>query len=219
MYDSVSQSFFLLVSRLCPGGVPVVSLWCRGGVPVVSRRCNGLVSVVSGWCPNGAPVVFRVSVVSRCHIAGPVVSRSCAGGVPVVSRSYPVVSRCGCSVSSGVPVVSRWLVPQSCPGGVAVASRGVPVVSSGVQWCPGGWCPSGVSKVSQCCSSGVPCFLGPGVVPPSGVPVVSGVPRGGVPVPTTISENLRLRGGWCSAGEVVGGVAVRRCRSVIRSVF
>ena len=99
-----------------------------------------VLSQVSGWCPNGAPVVFRVSVVSRCHIAGPVVSR-CAGGVPVVSRSYPVESRCGCSVSSECP--GRWLVPQSCPGGVAVASRGVPAVSSGV------------SKVPQCCSSGV----------------------------------------------------------------
>ena len=126
-----------LFSCWCPGCVPVVSLWCCGGVPVVSRRCNGPVSVVSRWCPNGVPVVFLwclggVSVVSRCHIAGPVVSRSCAGGVPVVSRSCPVVSRWCCSVSSGVPVVSRWLVPQSCPGGVAVASRGVPVVSSGV---------------------------------------------------------------------------------------
>ena len=172
-----------VVSRLCPGGVPVVSLWCRGGVPVVSRRCNGLVSVVSRRCPNGVPVVFRVSVVSRCHmshIAGPVVSRSCAGGVPVVSRSCPVVSRWCCSVSSGVPVMSRWLVPQSCPGGVAAASRGVPVV-----------CPSGR----------VPCFLGPGGVPPSGVPAMSGVPRGGAPAPTTI------------------GVAVGWRRSVIRSVF
>ena len=68
----------------------------------------------------------------------------------------------------------------------------------------------------QWCPGRVPCFLGPGGVPPSRVPVVSGVARGG---PTTISENLRLRGGWCSAGEVVGGVAVGRCRSVIRSVF
>ena len=71
----------------------------------------------------------------------------------------------------------------------------------------------------QWCPGRVPCFLGPDGVPPSGVPVVSGVPRGGVPVPTTISENLRLRGGWCSAGEVVGGVAMGWCRSVIRSVF
>ncbi len=34
------------------------------------------------------------------------------------------------------------------------------------------------------------------------------VPRAGVPVSTTISENLRLWGGWCSVGEVVGGVLV-----------
>ena len=131
-----------VVSRLRPGGVPV---WCRGGVPVVSRRCNGLVSVVSRWCPNGVPVVFRVSVVSRCHIAGPVVSQSCAGRVPVVSRSCCVVSRWCCSVS----VVSRWLVPQSCPGGVAVASRGVAVVSSAVRVV-------GVPVVSRRCPSVVP---------------------------------------------------------------
>ena len=151
-----------VVSRLCPGGVPVVSLWCCGGVPVVSRRCNGLVSVVSRWCPNGVPVVFRVSVVSRCHIAGPVVSRSCGGGVPVVSRSCLVMSRWCCSVCSGVAVVCWCLVPQSCPG-VAVVSRGVPVVSSdlsvvgvlvvsrrcpsvglvlpGSWWCSTQWCP------------------------------------------------------------------------------
>ena len=121
-------------------------------------------------------------------------------------------------MSSGVPVVSWWLVPQSCPGGVAVASRDVPVVSSGVPVV-------GVPMVSRRCPSVVPvswsCPVLPGScgVPPSGVPVVSGVPRGGVPVPTTISENLRLRGGWCSAGEVVGGAAVGWCRSVIRSVF
>ena len=86
-----------------------------------------------------------------------------------------------------------------------MASCGVPVVSSGVL------------KVPQCCSSGVLVASRASwvlvVFHPSGVPVVSGVPRGGV------SENLRLRGGWCSAGEVVGGVAVGRCRSVIRSVF
>ena len=148
--------------------------------------------------------------------------------------------------SGRVSVVCRW-----CPSGVPVVSRGVPVRLQCVQWCPGGVCPSRVPLVSQwrlvvfqwcpvvspwlvsqwClegvpvlfqwCPGRVPCFLGPGGVPPSGVgvPVVSGVPRGGVPVPTTISENLRLRGGWCSAGEVVGGVAVGRCRSVIRSVF
>ena len=126
-----------LFSSWCPGGVPVVSRWCPGGVPVVSR-----------WCP----VVFR-----RCN--GLVSVRWCPNGVPVV----PVVSRWCCSVSSGVPVVSRWLVPQSCPGGVAVASRGVPVVSSGVQWCPGDWCP----VVSPRCPSVVPvvswsCPLLPG---------------------------------------------------------
>ena len=174
----------------------MVSLWCRGGVPVVSRRCNGLVSVVSRWCPNGVPVVFRVSVVSLCHIAGAVVSRWCLSGVPVVSRGVPVVLQC-----------VQW-----CPGGVPVV--GAPVVS---RWCPGGWCSTAVSKVSQCCFSGVLV-----VSRASWVlvfhPVVSRS-CGGVPVPTTISENLRLRGGWCSAGEVVGGVAVGWCRSVIRSVF
>ena len=195
------------VSRLCPGGVPVVSLWCPGGVPVVSQRCNGLVSVVSRWCPNGVPVVFRVSVVSLCHIAGPVVSRSCAGGVPVLSRSCPVLSRWCCSVSSGILVVSRWLVPQSCPGGVAVASRGVPVVSSGVP-VVGRRCLSVVPVVSWSCP----------VLPGSWWCSTQWCP-GRVPVPTTISENLRLRGGWCCAGEVVGGVAVGWCWSVIRSVF
>ena len=144
-----------------------------------------------------------------------VVCRSCPSGVPVVSRGVPVVLQC----VSGVPVVSGgW-----CPSRVPVVSQWRLVV---LQWCPvvsrwlvSQWCLEGVPVLFQWCPGHVPCFLGPGDVPPSGVPVVSGVPRGGVPVPTTISENLRLRGGWCSAGEVVAGVAVVWCRSVIRSVF
>ena len=171
--------------------------------------------VLSQWCPGGVPMVLRWCSVSRWCLGVTLLVRSCLGRVPVVSQWCPgripwcpgAVAVCPCS---GVPVVSRWLVPQSCPGGVAVASR-----------CAGGWCPSGVRRspsvvpvVSWSCP-----VLGPGGVPPSGVPVVSGVPRGGVPVPTAISENLRLWGGWCSAGEVVSGVAVGRCRSVIRSVF
>ena len=130
MYDSGSQSFSLVVSRRCPGlcpGGPVVSLLCRGGVPVVSRRCNGPVSVMSRRCPNSVPVVFRVSVVSRCRIAGPLVSRSCAGGVPVVSRScpgaVPEVSRWCPGGVAVCPVVSRWLVFQCCSMGVVVVSR------------------------------------------------------------------------------------------------
>ena len=108
-------------------------------------------------------------------------------------------------VRSGVPVVSQW-----CPGGVAAVSRSYPnpVPLAGLR---GGWCPVGevvggvmvVGGVVGRWSSGGGC----------------GVVGGGVPVPTTTSENLRLRGGWCSAGEVVGGVAMGWCRSVIRSVF
>ena len=174
------------VSWWCPGGVPVVWRWCS-----VSRWCNGPVSVVSRWCPNGVPVVFRVSVVSRCRIAGPVVSRSCAGGGPVVSRSCPVVSQWCCIVSrcpggwcpSRVPVVSqwrlvvfqwnpvmsRWLVSLCCLGGVAVLLSGVLVVSR-ASWVLVVFHP----VVSRSC----PVFHA---------------------VATTISENLRLWGGWCSA--------------------
>ena len=123
-----------VVSRWCPGGV-MVSQWCRvvfqwccGGVPAVSQWCLGSVMVPSRWCPSSC----GVSVVSRCRSAGPVVS-----GARVVSQWYlgrvPVVPRWCCSISSVVPVVSRWLVSHS-------------------QWCRVLLC---VSVVSQCCSSGV----------------------------------------------------------------
>ena len=86
---------------------------------------------------------------SRWCLGVTLLVRSCLGRVPVVSRSCPVVSRWCCSVSSGVPVVGAPVVSRSQWRLVVF------VVSSDVQWCPGDWCPSGVSKVSQCCSSGV----------------------------------------------------------------
>ena len=154
----------------------MVSQWCRGGVPVVLQWCNGPVSVVSRWCPSDVPVVFLWCLggvsVSQCW-SGRV---RCAGGVPVVSWSFP---RWCCRMSSGVSVVSRWLVSQS-------------------QWCRVLLC---VSVVSQCCSSvvlvvvrsyprarryagSVPAVFHPIVVLVvcrgcSTLPVVSGVPRGG----------------------------------------
>ena len=117
-------------AALCPSGVAVVSQWCRSGVMVLSQSCPGGVPVVSQWCPSDVPVVLQcVSVVSRCRSAGPVVS-----GVRVLSQWYPgrfpVVSRWCCRISSGVSVVSRWLVSQS-------------------QWCRVLLC---VSVVCQCCS-------------------------------------------------------------------
>ena len=90
-----------MVSRWCPGGVPVVSRWCPCGVPVVSR-----------WCPGGFPVL------SQWGFGGvPVVSRWCPGGCP---GGFPVVSQWG---PGGVPVVSR------CPAGVVpvVSRRGVKI--------------------------------------------------------------------------------------------
>ena len=132
MYDSVSQSFFLLVSRWCPCGVAVVSQWCLGGVMVLSQRCPGEVPMVFRWCSvsrwshcwSG-----RVSVVCRWCPTDPGRVPWCFGGVAVC----PVVSWC----SGG------W-----CPSRVSVCRSGVSWCSSGV-WCPGGWCFSGVSKVSH----------------------------------------------------------------------
>ena len=49
-----------VLSRWCPGGVPVVSLWCPGGVLVVSRWCPGGVPVASLWCPRFVPLVSRL---------------------------------------------------------------------------------------------------------------------------------------------------------------
>ena len=152
----------------------VLSQWCPSGVPVVSQWCIGGV-----WCLGGVSV-------SHCwsgHVS--VVSQWCPGRVPWCPGGVAVC-----------PVVSRWLVPPSCPG--RVVFQWCPVVS---RWLVSQWCLEGVPVLFQWCPGRVPCFLGPGGVPPSGVPAVSGVPRGGVPVSTTISENLRLRGGWCSAGE------------------
>ena len=169
-------------------GVPAVCQWCSGGVPClggvsVSHCWSGRVSVVRRWCPSGVPVL----------------SRWCAGGVAMCAVVF-------------------WWCPggwcQSCPGGVAVASRGVPVVSSGVPVVGvpvvSRWCPSVVPVASRSYPRAPWVLVVFHHVPPSGVPAVSGVPRGGVPVPTTISENLRLWGGWCPVGEVVGGVAVGR---------
>ena len=157
--------------------------------------------VLSQWCPGGVPVMFRwcscgVSVVSRCRSAGPVVS-----GVRVLSQWYPgrfpVVSRWCCRMSSGVSVVSRWLVSQS-------------------QWCRVLLC---VSVVSQCCSPiatrfgvyflhglcsclrpfsenvrfGVPIFF------PLGVPVVSRWCNGVPVVPRCVPVVSR----WCPSGVAV----------------
>ena len=72
-----------------------------------------------------------------------VVSQWCCSGVMVLSQWW-----C-CNVSSGVPVVSRWLVPRSCPGGVAAASRGVPALSSGVRWLVSQWCLEGFPVLFQ----------------------------------------------------------------------
>ena len=144
------------------------------------------------WCSCG------VSVVSRCRSAGPVVS-----GVRVLSQWYPdrfpVVSRWCCRMSSGVSVVSRWLVSQS-------------------QWCPVLLC---VSVVSQCCSSiatrfgvyflhglcsclrpfsenvrfGVPVFF------PLGVPVVSRwCPCGVAVVSQWCLGGVMVLSQWCSGG-------------------
>ena len=41
-----------LVSRWCPGGVPVVSRWCPSGVRVVSQWCPGSQPGLSRWCPE-----------------------------------------------------------------------------------------------------------------------------------------------------------------------
>ena len=128
--------------------------------------------MVSQWCSGGVPCLGGV-LVSHCWSGRvSVVCRYCPSNVPVVSRGVPVRLQClqwcpGGVCPSRVPVVSQWrlVVFQWCP----VVSR----------WLVSQWCLEGVPVLFQWGPGRVPCFLGPGGVPPSGVgvPVVSGVPR------------------------------------------
>ncbi len=65
-----------VVSRWCPGGVPVVSpvvssavsRWCPGGVSVVSRRCPAVPAGVLAGVPVGVPAGVLAGVLPsfRC---------------------------------------------------------------------------------------------------------------------------------------------------------
>ena len=120
-----------MVSRWCPGGVPVVSRWCPGRWffrvgPVMICCCPDSPSAPSSFlwrCPGGVPAD---SVVARCS------------GVPVVSA---VVSQlCFWLRFHGVAVVSRWR--STC------VFDGVPVVFTGFPGCV--WrCFRGVSVMSH----------------------------------------------------------------------
>ena len=180
-----------VVSWSYPNPVPLVSSmlvpglwggWCPVGEVVGGVMVVG--GVVGCWSSGGGcGVVGVVELFGVVCLFGDVYSVFCVVviGVSVVASAPKKLAEtrllschddlclqnclivCDSIACSPIATVSRW-----CRSGVSWC----------VQWCPGGWCPwclGGVPVLFQGCPGRVPvvspCSLGPGGVPPSGVPV------------------------------------------------